>query len=177
MADAAQDRVLLGRVQGLFGVRGWIKLYSYATPPENIFTYSHWHLCCDGQWQRLRVVAGRVQGKSLVAQLANSDGPVTDRDVAALWLGADIAVLRSELPQLAPGEYYGAQLIGFQVITQDNAELGLLADFMETGAHPVMVVRGEREHLIPFVRDIYIMRVDTRDRRIVVDWDPHALDD
>ncbi len=172
MADDAQDRVVLGHVQGLFGVRGWIKLYSHTAPPDAIFQYSHWQLQRDSQWHRLRVAEARTQGKGLVAQLATTDGPISDRDIAAQWLGADIAVLRSELPKLAPGEYYGAELLGFGVATQTGVELGRLTDFMDTGAHPVMVVRGTREHLIPFIRDTYVLNVDLPARRIQVDWDP-----
>jgi len=170
--ENAQDRVVLGLVQGLFGVRGWIKLYSYTAPPENIFKYSHWQLHRDGQWQRLRLVNGRIHGKGLVAQLATSDGPIDDRDVAAQWLGADIAVLRNELPKLASGEYYGAELLGFAVFTSDGAELGALVDFMETGANPVMVVRGTREHLVPFIREQFVLNVDMDAGKIEVEWDP-----
>lgn len=177
MPDFAQDRVRLGHVQGLFGVRGWVKLYSHTAPPENIFSYSHWQLWRDEQWHRLRLVEGRTQGKGLVAQLATADGAITDRDIAAEWLGADIAVLRNELPKLAPGEYYGAELLGFSVFTQganthEELELGSLTDFMETGANPVMIVRGAREHLIPFIRESYVLNVDLSAQRIEVNWDP-----
>lgn len=169
----AQDRVVLGRVHGLFGVRGWIKLYSYTAPPKNILDYSHWELFLDNEWQRMRVVSARSQGKGLVAQLAGADDlPITERDAAAQWLEADIAVLRSELPALSPGEYYGAQLIGLRVFTQNSNELGRVVDFMDTGANPVMVVRGDREYLIPFIREMVILNVDLSAGAIDVDWDP-----
>lgn len=172
--SAAQDRVVLGRVQGLFGVRGWIKLYSYTAPPHNILDYSHWELRRANVWQRLRVVSARRQGKGLVAQLAGPDDlPITDRDIAAQWLEADIAVLRSELPALAPGEYYGAQLLGLRVLAECGRELGCVADFMDTGAALIMVVRGgSREHLIPFIRERFIVNVDLGAGVIAVDWDP-----
>jgi len=172
MAENAQGRVLLGRVQGLFGVRGWIKLYSYTAPPENIFDYRHWQLLRNGQLHALRLVEGRVHGKALIAQIADEQGhPIDDRDVAAQWLDADIYVARSKLPPPEPGKYYAAELLGFAVQNQQGVALGEVADFMETGANPVMLVRGEREHLIPFIRKTYILAVDLHARAISVDWD------
>ena len=35
-------RILVGRVAGLYGVKGWLKIVSYTRPPENIFIYSPW---------------------------------------------------------------------------------------------------------------------------------------
>lgn len=173
MSDTAQDRVILGRVQGLFGVRGWLKLYSYTSPPENILAYSHWELHNGIQWQRMRVADGRRQGKGLVAQLAGEDDtPISDRESAARWLDADVAVLRSELPPLAADEYYGAELLGLRVITAGDEDMGTVSGFIDTGANPVMAVHGERERLIPFIRDLFILEVDRDAGLIKVDWDP-----
>jgi 16S rRNA processing protein RimM len=43
---------------------------------------------------------------------------------------------------------------------------------LETGANDVLVVRGERERLIPWIMERTIRRVDPEQGRIVVDWDP-----
>jgi 16S rRNA processing protein RimM len=49
--------------------------------------------------------------------------------------------------------------------------LGTVSRMMETGAHDVMVVDGERERLIPYARDRVVDSVDMATRTIVVDWD------
>ena len=43
---------------------------------------------------------------------------------------------------------------------------------METGANDVLVVKGERERLIPYVRDVVVKSVDLKQGVILVDWDP-----
>jgi 16S rRNA processing protein RimM len=43
---------------------------------------------------------------------------------------------------------------------------------METGANDVLVVQGNREHLVPFVQGQYVTRVDLESGEIEVDWDP-----
>lgn len=165
-------RVLLGRIHGLFGVRGWVKVYSYTDPPENLLNYSRWQVGRDGDWQPMRLAEGRAHGKGLVALLAPGGGePIADRDEAARLLGRDIAVTREQLPPLPAGRHYWADLIGLRVVNRGDAELGVVEHVMDTGAHGVLVVAGDRERLIPFVPGEIVDEVDLDAGRIVVDWD------
>lgn len=168
------DRVLLGRINGLFGVRGWVKVYSYTVPAANILAYSRWYVGRSGDWRSMRLVDGRVHGKGLVALLAPADGdePVADRDAAAELMGQEIAVARDDLPPLAEGEHYWADLLGLQVVNRDGDELGTVTGMMDTGVHGVLVVDGEHERLIPFVPGEIVDEVDSGTGRIVVDWEP-----
>ena len=84
----------------------------------------------------------------------------------------DIAVDRSQLPVLAEDEYYWNDLIGLGVVTRDGKELGRVSGLMQTGTNDVLVVSGERERLIPFIREQVVLAVDAEARRIEVDWDP-----
>src|SRR5699024_4996969 len=92
--------VVLGHVSGLFGVRGWIKVYSHTRPPANLLAYERWFLGAQnpgGQpsWRPFRVVAAKPHGKTLIAQLADAGGTViVDRDAAAALMDCDIAVAR-----------------------------------------------------------------------------------
>jgi len=82
-------------------------------------------------------------------------------------------VPRSELPALAAGEYYWADLVGLRVETTDGQFLGQVDHLLETGANDVLVVQGEdRERLIPFVMEQVIKQIDLNTGRIQVDWDP-----
>ncbi|ROR29825.1 ribosome maturation factor RimM [Inmirania thermothiophila] len=160
--------VVLGRVSGLYGVRGWVRVYSYTEPREGILRYDPWYLGHGGRWRRMDLVGGRRHGKGVVAALAG----VADRDAAAALMGAQIAVRRSQLPPPAEGEYYWADLIGLEVRTVEGTPLGKVADLMETGANDVLVVRGERERLIPFLPGQVVRRVDVAGGLLEVDWDP-----
>jgi 16S rRNA processing protein RimM len=157
----------LGKIVGLFGVRGWVKVYSYTRPPEAILQYPRWRVRHTGGWREHRLEEGRVHGKQVVARLAG----YTDRNRAAELIGAEVALALSELPRTRPGEYYWAELIGLEVVDRQGVPLGRVEGLMETGANDVLVVRGERERLIPFIRDV-ILEVDLERQRISVDWDP-----
>jgi len=64
--NSTNKRLLIGQINGLFGVQGWVKLFSHANPRKNILSYQPWHVEVDGQWKTLEIVKGRVQGKTIV---------------------------------------------------------------------------------------------------------------
>jgi 16S rRNA processing protein RimM len=162
------NRVIVGKITGLFGVRGWVKVYSYTEPAANIFHYSPWQIEQHGQWLPLEVQAGQTHGKGLIAQLKGCDTP----EHVARWLGAEIGVHRSQLPPTPAGEYYWTDLIGLTVLTTTGNTLGQIHHLFETGANDVMVVRdGSTEHLIPFVMDAVIQQIDLTAKTLLVDWD------
>jgi 16S rRNA processing protein RimM len=161
-------RVALGRITGHYGVRGWVKVHSYTDPRENIVDFSSWILDHGGAQHRVDVEAGRSQGKNIVAKLRGID----DRDAAQEWMGAEIAVDRSELPPCAPGEYYWVDLEGLAVHSTRGEVLGEVDHLMATGANDVIVLRGDEQRLIPFVAETVVKRVDFASGVIVVDWEP-----
>jgi 16S rRNA processing protein RimM len=164
--------ILLGRVSGLFGVKGWIKVYSDTEPRDNILNYSPWYLRREGEWQPFEVIAGRPHGKGIVAHLADC----TDRDAAAELIGSAIAIRRDQLPAAGEDEYYWSDLRGLKVVTTQGVDLGQVVSLMETGANDVLVVKetGEtgQERLIPFIRHQVIREVDLERGLLIVDWDP-----
>jgi 16S rRNA processing protein RimM len=167
-AQQDSEPVVLGRINGLYGVRGWVKVYSYTEPRDNILSYSPWLVHYQGQWREMRPIEGRSQGKGVVAHIEGFD----DRDQAASLMGSDIAIRREQLPPSREGEYYWADLEGCRVVTTEGVELGTVSGLFETGANDVMVVKGERERLLPFIQPEVIRRVDLEQGLIEVDWDP-----
>jgi 16S rRNA processing protein RimM len=96
---------------------------------------------------------------------------VHDREEAAVLIGTDIAVPRDAMPDTEPEQYYWSDLEGLSVVRRDGTELGKVAYLLETGANDVMVVKGEREVLIPFVMNKVVLGVDLSSGRIEVDWE------
>ena len=167
MTDATTQPVILGRIVGLFGVRGWIKVYSYTEPREAVLDYKEWLLSRNGGWQRAVLAEGKRHGKAVIARL---DG-IEDRDAAAALTGSDIGVDRDALPDPGEGHYYWADLEGLVVVHRDGTELGRVAYLMATGANDVLVVDGHAERLIPFVPGEVILDVDLAAGVIRVDWE------
>lgn len=170
MAARDDAKLLLGKIVGVFGVDGWVKIESYAEPRSKIFKYRPWFVTgvAGGSEKEFDGADGRTQGKGMIARLPGID----DRDAAAELLGAEIRILRSALPKPKRGEYYWIDLEGLSVSNVEGVELGRVSHLFATGANDVLVVRdGDRERLIPFVTGQFVRDVDFGSGRILVDWD------
>jgi 16S rRNA processing protein RimM len=160
-------RITLGKIIGVFGVKGWVKIYSYTRPIEKIFEYSPWVLEFEDSSFEVKVRDGQNHGKGLIARFEG----IGDRNQAEKLTGARIAVPEQALPATDEDEYYWSQLSGLNVVTTEGIDLGKVIELFETGANDVMVVRGDRERLIPFTRNA-VINVDLDGQKITVDWDP-----
>jgi 16S rRNA processing protein RimM len=159
--------MVLGRVSALFGVRGWVKVFSYTEPREALLQYKDLLIGRDGAWQPAELIEGQQHGKSVIALFKGFD----DRDEAAALIGAELGVHRDKLPVPKDGQYYWSDLMGLKVVHRDGTVLGTIDEMLETGAHDVMVVKGEVERLIPFVREKIVINVDLSEGRVDVDWE------
>jgi 16S rRNA processing protein RimM len=166
--------VVMGRVLGPFGVKGWLKIRPFTQAIGALLDYPQWWLqvkdnARDGPdpWRVVVPVEGQEHGVTLLVRL---DG-MTGRDEAVRLTGARIAVGRATLPEPAAGEYYWADLIGMSVVNLQGVVLGAVTELIGTGAHDVLRVQGEREHLIPFV-EVFVQGVDKQAKSISVDWQP-----
>ena len=158
---------MLGRITGPFGVRGWLKVASFTDPPAQILDFPRWRTNAPGEPPReLKPAEGRAHGKGFVVRLEGVD----DRNAAIALGKPELWVERDELPALAAGEHYRADLVGFEVVNLAGVSLGRLDHFVDLPANPVMVVIGERERWLP-VGPGRLLRVDRKRRRITVDWD------
>lgn len=155
----------MGRVLAPYGVQGWIKVKPFTERIEGLLAYPIWWLGWGEAWETHELIEGRVQGDALLARLAGFE----QREQAAAARGKSVAVARQALPPPEDGRYYWADLIGLSVVSTSGQSYGELAEIFTTGANDVLVVRGERERLIPFI-DSVVVSVDLQARRMVVDW-------
>ena len=161
-------KILVGVIVGAYGVKGWVKVKSYTDPVCNILDYSPWLIGEESTNQKVKVLDGREQGSLVVARLEG----VEDRDQAAALRHTRIWVERSAFAHLDDGEYYWTDLVGLKVVNLQGVALGEIAGLMETGANDVVIVQGNRERLIPFVRGQYVKNVSLESGEMLVDWDP-----
>ena len=163
-----QQHINVGRISSVFGIKGWVKVFSFTDARENILNYSPWLLKKDSETRVVNVIDGNLQGKAVVAQL---DG-VSDRDQAASLMGWDIFITPDQLPKAAKNEYYWSDLVGLAVETILGIQLGIVDGLLETGANDVVIVKGERERAIPFLQGKTIINIDLDVGKMIVDWDP-----
>ena len=187
MADAGwpADALEVGRIGDAWGLKGWFKVQSYASPPEAILSARRWHLRAAARTPAtvrlpgtLEIREVREHGDGIVAI---AEG-IADRSGAEALRGALIYIERSSFPKAGADEFYWADLLGLEVVNRDGVVLGEVAGLIDTGPHSVLRVApaspqqdagasaaAVEERLIPFV-SAYVDTVDLAGRRIVVDW-------
>lgn len=181
MSKETQNTVM-GKVTSVYGVKGWVKIFSYTQPKENICQYNDWQLQdASGISWPIKVLACKPHGNGLVAQF---DG-VNDRDLAKKYCGMLVTVPTDKLPDLTDGEYYWSQLQGLQVYSVYSVEnnntpilLGKVDHLIETGSNDVLVVTkcknsiDGKERLIPYLPEQVVKHIDLEKGILEVDWDP-----
>lgn len=159
--------IVVGKVGAPYGVKGWLKIHSFTEPPQKILQYPDWQLLLQGRWQLITIAQSQLQGDRIVVRFAD----VIDRDVAARYTHASIAVPKQQLAALPKGQFYWHDLLGLNVFNKANVYFGQIDHILETGANDVLVVKGERQRLIPWVLSQVILQVDLVNKKLLVDWD------
>ena len=168
----ASDTLVVGKIGAPYGVKGWVKINSYTDESTGIFDYTPWIL---GDGKTYLVDQWRHSGKAMVAKLEN----IETRDDAERIKNAEISIQAEQLPELEGDDFYWRDLIGMQVETLEGYGLGTVKELFETGANDVMLVKarsndafGQKERMLPFIRESVVKTVDMQAKTITVDWDP-----
>jgi 16S rRNA processing protein RimM len=169
---AARDAiVVMGEIVGPYGVRGWLKVRSFAESPTALLDFAEWWSKPQrgSTWKKFSRLEGRLHSGSLIVAL----GGVESREAALAMKGFEVGVPRSALPAVQ-GEIYWEDLKGFAVVNRTGVRLGEVCGVVEHGAHPMLRVAAAGnavpERLIPYVPAI-IDGVDVAAGRIDVDWE------
>lgn len=166
MKKADAEYVVVGKLGATHGIQGWLKFYSYTEPATNVLKYKPWYMEEAGDWKLSELDGSREQHTNILVKFAGYDNP----EQARLLTGKKIAVLRSTLPRLKQNEYYWRDLEGLTVINQEGITLGKVVYLLETGSNDVLVVKGEKEHAIPYLSDV-IIRIDLANQVMHVNWE------
>jgi 16S rRNA processing protein RimM len=159
------DLICIGAIAGAFGVRGEVRLKSFAATPEDIAAYGP--LCREDGSGSYQVHLTGITKNGLTARL----GGVRTREEADSLRGVQLYVARSRLPGLPDDEYYHADLVGLAVHDTGGTLLGHVRGVQNHGASDLLelAVPGQAETvLLPFTRAA-VPTVDLAAGRIVAD--------
>lgn len=167
--------IIVGRLAGVYGIKGWQRILSYTEIPESIFEYQPWLLMQQGELREFTVSDWKRHNKGFIFKLDN----IQQREEAQALTGLDVYVDSAMLPELESEDHYWRDVVGMAVETDKGYDLGVVSDVFETGANDVLVVKanakdafGKQERLLPFLEESVIISVDKADKKIIVDWDP-----
>lgn len=161
----------VGRVVGLHGVSGKIKVNVFSGDPSGVQHASVVRLSkqasAEGAARQKTfdvISAQRVRGCA-VFHLSGIDSV----EGAQAWMGAEASVSRGELPEPDPGEYYVNDLVGCEMVDLDGVLIGKVVDVMPGAAHDWLTIRRTEgaEAFLPLV-EAFVREVDITNRRIRV---------
>lgn len=166
------DLVLVGHVTGAYGIQGWVRIKPYSADADAMLHAKTWWLD-KPDLHDIDMMQAKLHGEDVVARLMG----VADRNAAEALKGATVQIRRSHFPALANDEYYWIDLIGLAAGNLQGEHLGVVADLMDNGAHPILRVVAPKaaetdkpkEWLIPFVEQ-FVKAVDQETKKITVDW-------
>lgn len=172
MTHADADYVVVGKIGTTYGIKGWLKIHSFTETVGSILDYPTWYLeegnaGIGDSWKLVKVQDAKQHGKGIIAKLPGFENP----EQARMLTGKKIAILRAQLPKLAKDEYYWDDLIGLTVIDQHGTTLGQVSFLLPTGANDVLVVKGTKEHAIPYLPGDVIKDINLEEGVMRVDWE------
>lgn len=155
--------VRIGRLGRPHGVQGEQGLDGASLTPLELHAIKRFTWVRGDERRGLVLATARPTHRHVLVRF---DG-VADRDGASALTNGTLWADEAVLPDPGPGVAYVFQLVGLAVETEDGRPLGTLEEVMTAGAHPVYVVRGEREWMLPATPQV-VKRVDLAARRVVV---------
>ena len=164
------ETINVGRIVNAHGIKGEVRVQPRDGDPYFLTEFKTFYI--DGK--PVTPTANHVH-KSLV--LMKFPG-VDDMNAALTWKDK-VLYIRREDAHLPEGEYFDDELLGVEVY--DEATGALLGEIKRVETYPaskVYTVKGEKEYLIPAVKDAFIRSVDLdRNRMEVHVWEGMATDE
>jgi 16S rRNA processing protein RimM len=168
--DDRDDLVLVGRVVGAHGIRGNLKVHSYAESPSVYESGAGIRFAlANGSVQRMFVEWIQPHGRVLLMAVE----AVTDRSQAERLIGSELYADKACLPALEEDTYYWFDLLGLLVYNTIGTLLGRIEAVIPTPGNDIYVVKGKengrtRETLIPATGDV-VLKVDLESKTMIVD--------
>lgn len=161
------EYVIVGKVGTTYGIKGWLKIVSFTESTADILDYDPWYLEEKNAWKQVKISDAHEHGKGVIAKFADIETP----EQARLLTGKSIAIQRSQLATLKKDEYYWADLKGLTVINHNGEELGKIIYLIATGSNDVLVVKGDKEHAIPYLPGETVISIDLAKQTMHVNWE------
>jgi 16S rRNA processing protein RimM len=131
----ADQLILVGRVAGAFGVRGEVRITSFTADPAALLTYKT--LLREDGTPGLTLTGGRVQNGAVICRARE----VATREEAEALRGLKLHVRRDALPVPDDDEFYVADLIGVDVVSEAGEALGRVKAIQDFGAGDLLEIQ------------------------------------
>lgn len=156
----------VGTMVNTHGIRGEVRVIAITDFPEERFQKGNQLFIDNNEKTPVTIATVRNHKQFILVSFVDKQN-INDIEK---YKGMDLLVADADLDTLEDGEYYYKDIIGAQVVTEDNVEIGKVKEIFETGANDVWVVTrpGKDDLLLPMIDDV-IKNVDVKNQVITID--------
>lgn len=160
-----EDLIRVGVIASTHGIRGEVKIYPTTDDPDRFLELETVYLETRKEMRELKIQSVKFFKKMAIVKFEGIDN-INDIEK---YKGCGLFIPREEAVELDEDEYYFADIIGMEVVTEEGTVLGILRDVLETGANDVYIVKKPDggELLLPAIHEC-ILDVDTEKNQMRV---------
>ena len=148
--------VAIGKIVQAHGIKGELSVFPLTEREERFAAGGTVYLSRTAEGEEgltpFGVVSSRRHHDRFLIKLEKID----DRTQAEWYAGAFLVIPWEEAESAREeGEFFLHALVGREVRNEEGARLGVVADIVETGAHPLLEIAMEKggRRMLPFVRE------------------------
>lgn len=160
-----QKNLEIGQIVNTFGIKGYVKVVPYVDDIERYDELKKVYIKSKNRETEYEVEEVKYQKNMVLLKLKGIDRIEEAEKLRNAFLEVD----RENAIDLEEGEYFIADLIGLQVITDKGEQLGKLEDIYNTGSSDIYVVKDElgKQILLPAIEDV-IKEINIEENKITV---------
>ena len=142
--------IIVGKILSTQGINGWVTIQSFTSNPKDIFTYDL-KVLVEDIYQDIKVMEYNFMPKKTTMKIEG----LNSIEQANKYLTKYIYISKTDLPIINDDEYYWHQLIGLNVVNEEDIVLGVVDSLFTSGDNDVLVVKKDnssQEVFIPFLK-------------------------
>lgn len=164
-----EQLIEIGKIVNTYGIKGFLKIVPYTDDITRFEDLESIYIEIKGSLKTVIIEEVKYNKNIVLLKLKGID----DINTAEIYKNCSIKIDRNDAVKLPENSYFIIDLIGLNVYTDNNEELGSIIDVYPTGANDIYVVKNEigKQVLLPAISDV-IKNVDIENKKMIV----HLID-
>ncbi|QJC31407.1 16S rRNA processing protein RimM [Enterobacteriaceae endosymbiont of Macroplea mutica] len=166
--------IILGKFGSLYGIKGWIKLFSYTENHGNIFLYKNLFILDQLNKKHYIKFYQYIYKKKFYITQINIDNNIINNLNFNLVNKNIMIQYKDIIIYKKPKEYYWYDIIKCKITNTENNNLGVVTNIITTGIHDILEVQQhnhQKKIYIPFIMQQIIKKIDLLKKIIIVHWE------
>lgn len=160
-----QRNLEIGQIVNTFGIKGFVKVNPFVDDISRFDDLKKVYVKSNKTLKEMEVEEVKYHKNMVLIKFKHIDRVEEAESLRNSYLEVD----RENAIELQEGEYFIADLLGLNVITEEGETLGKLEDIFNTGSNDIYVVRtyDGRQILLPAISEV-IKEINLEENKIVV---------